>query len=71
MLRFKVTNGKVMVRFEVYNHRSGGTDPAAAPKLNRETDNSKFFAVVKYTNFLINNESTNDTTYYFCKTIAL
>ena len=58
-----------------FSSRGGGTgpaDPAAAgPKLNRNPQFKIFCSVLNTLTILINNESTNDTTYYLCKTIAL
>ena len=49
----------------------GGTGQAAAgPKLNRTHNLAKFFT--QYIAIVTdNNKSTNDATYYLCKTIAL
>ena len=57
--------------WEVCLYRGGGTGPAdlaaAGPKLNRNPQ-FKMFAIKHTDSF---NESTNDTTYCLCKTIAL
>ena len=55
-------------------HRGGGTgpaDPAAAGPKVKQKPTIQNFLLLNTLTVLINNESTNDTTYYLCKTIAL